>query len=67
MPNPKETVNPLYKTQSIHKPAKKNVEWQITPYIIAINFIFRLNFFVYFMKKGVSKLLKGYIKKGLLK
>ena len=48
---PKETVNPLYKTQSILKPAKKNVEWQITPYIIAINFIFRFNFFVYFMKK----------------
>ena len=28
---PKETVNPLYKTQSILKPAKKNIEWQITP------------------------------------
>tara|TARA_B100000212_G_scaffold58900_1_gene39621 strand:+ start:376 stop:510 length:135 start_codon:yes stop_codon:yes gene_type:complete len=28
---PKETVNPLYKTQSILKPAKKNVKWQITP------------------------------------
>ena len=28
---PKETVNPLYKTHSILNPAKKNVEWQITP------------------------------------
>ena len=48
---PKETVNPLYKTQSILKPAKKNIEWQIAPYIIAINLIFRFNFLIYFMKQ----------------
>ena len=64
---PKETVNPLYKTQSILKPAKKNVEWQIAPYIIAINFIFRFNLLVYFMKKIGWEIIKRlYKKKGYL-
>ena len=31
---PKDTVNPLYKTQSILKPAKKNAEWQIAPILL---------------------------------